>query len=193
MEKQELYSLFEKAFPFWGDISDSDKETFCRSSQSVCSKKGTNIDINTAEIGPKNIAEIVIITSLKSIVRNPPISGILKIIIERYASAANIATPVIFFSFSICCVLLLIKKSSLHTLCGRRYTMPIFGIFISSLIRTLPSVQEFHLLGSFELADFNRRYGISPIPKDIIKRTFLVLPNITVPITEKPLLLQYFI
>ena len=43
MEKQELCSLFEKAFPFWGNISDSDKETFCRSSQSVCFKKGTNI------------------------------------------------------------------------------------------------------------------------------------------------------
>ena len=44
--------------------------------------------------------------------------------------------------------------------------MPIL-VYLSSLIRTLPSAQEFHLLGSFEFADFNRRYGISPFPKDI--------------------------
>ena len=43
MDKQELRALFESAFPFWGKISDNDKETFCRSSQQVCFKKGTNI------------------------------------------------------------------------------------------------------------------------------------------------------
>ena len=43
MEKQELYRLFETAFPFWNDIGEQDREMFCRSSQSVCFKKGMNI------------------------------------------------------------------------------------------------------------------------------------------------------
>ena len=43
MERQELQALFEGAFPFWNNISDRDKETFCRSSQIVSFKKGTNI------------------------------------------------------------------------------------------------------------------------------------------------------
>ena len=43
MDRQELHALFESAFPFWGKISDNDKDTFCRSSQQVCFKKGTNI------------------------------------------------------------------------------------------------------------------------------------------------------
>ncbi len=43
MDRQELHGLFSGAFPFWDKISDHDKETFCRSSQQVCFKKGMNI------------------------------------------------------------------------------------------------------------------------------------------------------
>ncbi len=43
MDRQELISLFKKAFPFWDRISETDRETFLRSSQSVSFKKGTNI------------------------------------------------------------------------------------------------------------------------------------------------------
>ena len=43
MDYRELIPLFEGAFPFWGAMSDTDKETFCRSSQLVKFKKGTNI------------------------------------------------------------------------------------------------------------------------------------------------------
>lgn len=43
MEKCELGALFEKTFPFWGKMSDVDKETFCRTSQRVRFEKGTNI------------------------------------------------------------------------------------------------------------------------------------------------------
>ena len=38
---------------------------------------------------------------------------------------------------------------------------------ISSLIRTLPSVQEFHLLGSFEFADFTAGMEFHQTPKII--------------------------
>lgn len=43
MDKQELTALFENTFPFWDKMSDKDKETFIRSSQTVHFKKGTNI------------------------------------------------------------------------------------------------------------------------------------------------------
>ena len=43
MYKQELTELFEETFPFWKKMSETDKETFLRSSQSVNFKKGTNI------------------------------------------------------------------------------------------------------------------------------------------------------
>ena len=43
MDKQELQGLFENAFSFWNKMTDRDKETFCRSSQIVQFKKGTNI------------------------------------------------------------------------------------------------------------------------------------------------------
>ena len=43
MKNQELTELFSSTFPFWGIMSESDKETFLRSSQSVNFKKGTNI------------------------------------------------------------------------------------------------------------------------------------------------------
>ena len=43
MNLQEKTALFEKTFPFWAKMSDTDKETFCRSSQLVDFKKGTNI------------------------------------------------------------------------------------------------------------------------------------------------------
>lgn len=43
MDKQELHGLFKGVFPFWNGMSEVDKETFCRSSQIVKFKKGTNI------------------------------------------------------------------------------------------------------------------------------------------------------
>ena len=43
MNTQELIELYGKAFPFWTDISDVDKETFLRSSHHCHIKKGTNI------------------------------------------------------------------------------------------------------------------------------------------------------
>ena len=43
MERQELYGLFRGVFPFWNKMSEQDQETFCRSSQIVSFKKGTNI------------------------------------------------------------------------------------------------------------------------------------------------------
>ena len=43
MNRQELVELFENTFPFWNKLSESDKETFIRSSQHVHFKKGTNI------------------------------------------------------------------------------------------------------------------------------------------------------
>ena len=43
MYNQELYSLFESAFPFWSRMSETDRDTFLRSSQRVVFKKGTNI------------------------------------------------------------------------------------------------------------------------------------------------------
>ena len=43
MNEQELIELFEKTFPFWNRMKDSDKATFLRSSNSVKFEKGTNI------------------------------------------------------------------------------------------------------------------------------------------------------
>ena len=43
MDKKELIPLFEETFPFWEKMSERDKETFLRSSQTVYFKKGTNI------------------------------------------------------------------------------------------------------------------------------------------------------
>ena len=41
--KEELIPLFQKTFPFWDKMSESDKETFLRSSHDLKFKKGTNI------------------------------------------------------------------------------------------------------------------------------------------------------
>ena len=35
MEKQELTELFSESFPFWEQIDESDRETFCRSANHV--------------------------------------------------------------------------------------------------------------------------------------------------------------
>ena len=43
MREQELEVLFEDAFTFWNKMSETDKETFFRTSQSVSFKKGSNI------------------------------------------------------------------------------------------------------------------------------------------------------
>lgn len=44
MEKnQEILSLFEKTFPFWNIMSETDKETFVRSSYELTIPAGTNI------------------------------------------------------------------------------------------------------------------------------------------------------
>ena len=43
MEKNELIELFEKVFPFWNKMSETDKETFCRTAHHVVFKKGTNV------------------------------------------------------------------------------------------------------------------------------------------------------
>ena len=43
MEKNELIELFKKTFPFWDQMTDSDKDTFLRTSQNVKFNKGTNI------------------------------------------------------------------------------------------------------------------------------------------------------
>jgi len=43
MENQEFVSLFKDNFPFWEDLSDTDKKTFLNSSQKIIFKKGTNI------------------------------------------------------------------------------------------------------------------------------------------------------
>lgn len=43
MNRQELTKLFEQNFPFWNIISDTDRDTFLRSSQCVRFNRGTNI------------------------------------------------------------------------------------------------------------------------------------------------------
>lgn len=43
MNEEKLLELFKTTFPFWDKMSESDRETFMRSSYSVRFKKGTNI------------------------------------------------------------------------------------------------------------------------------------------------------
>lgn len=43
MDNQELSALFAENFPFWDKLSDTDKATFCRTSQQVRFQKGTTI------------------------------------------------------------------------------------------------------------------------------------------------------
>ncbi len=43
MNDQELIELFKTTFPFWDKMSDTDKETFIRTSHHIHFKKGTNI------------------------------------------------------------------------------------------------------------------------------------------------------
>ena len=43
MESEELIKLLRDTFPFWDNMSERDKETFIRSSNSIKFKKGTNI------------------------------------------------------------------------------------------------------------------------------------------------------
>ena len=43
MEQTALSQLFERIFPFWNQMSKTDKETFVRSSYHINFKKGTNI------------------------------------------------------------------------------------------------------------------------------------------------------
>ena len=43
MENKEFIPLFKAAFPFWERLSDTDKETFCRSSHLTRFEKGTNV------------------------------------------------------------------------------------------------------------------------------------------------------
>ncbi len=43
MEKNELIELFRSVFPFWDKMSETDKETFCRTAHHVVFKKGVNI------------------------------------------------------------------------------------------------------------------------------------------------------
>ena len=43
MDKHELQGLFRGVFPFWNNMTEVDKETFCRSSQIVKFNKGVNI------------------------------------------------------------------------------------------------------------------------------------------------------
>ena len=42
-DREELRELYEKQFPFWKNMSETDKDTFLQSSQRVVFKKGTNI------------------------------------------------------------------------------------------------------------------------------------------------------
>ena len=43
MNNQELIELFRSTFPFWGRMSEEDRDLFLRTSQSIEFKKGTNI------------------------------------------------------------------------------------------------------------------------------------------------------
>ena len=43
MDEQQLIELFKKTFPFWNRMSDTDRETFLRSSHHVQFAKGTNV------------------------------------------------------------------------------------------------------------------------------------------------------
>ena len=43
MENEELVALFRQNFPFWGELSQIERETFVNSSQYISFRKGTNI------------------------------------------------------------------------------------------------------------------------------------------------------
>ena len=43
MSENELIKLFSSAFPFWNELNEIDKETFCRSSHYARFEKGTNV------------------------------------------------------------------------------------------------------------------------------------------------------
>ena len=43
MQDKELVALFRENFPFWDDLTQTDKETFINSSQYISFRKGTNI------------------------------------------------------------------------------------------------------------------------------------------------------
>ena len=43
LENEELVALFRENFPFWDQLSQTDKETFVNSSQYISFRKGTNI------------------------------------------------------------------------------------------------------------------------------------------------------
>ena len=43
MEKQELIDLYSTSFPFWDNLNQYDRDTFVKSSQTVCFRGGTNI------------------------------------------------------------------------------------------------------------------------------------------------------
>ena len=43
MERGELTELFQKAFPFWNDVTNTDRETLINSAVDVTFEKGTNI------------------------------------------------------------------------------------------------------------------------------------------------------
>ena len=43
MENRELIELYSSSFPFWEKLSQYDKDTFLKSSQTVCFRGGTNI------------------------------------------------------------------------------------------------------------------------------------------------------
>lgn len=43
MQNFELVQIFENTFPFWKNLSNTDKETLCRTAQHVYFKKGTHI------------------------------------------------------------------------------------------------------------------------------------------------------
>ena len=43
MDRSTLTEHFESVFPFWDKMSESDKETFFRTSQTICFRRGTHI------------------------------------------------------------------------------------------------------------------------------------------------------
>ena len=43
MQNSELVQIFERTFPFWNNLNNSDKETLCRTAQHVHFEKGTHI------------------------------------------------------------------------------------------------------------------------------------------------------
>ena len=43
MENRELIDLYSTSFPFWDSLNQYDRDTFVKSSQTVCFRRGTNI------------------------------------------------------------------------------------------------------------------------------------------------------